>query len=227
MSQVADLETQPRHFIQAWRKHRGYSQEQLAQKAGLTQPTISRLERFTTDFTGQTLEAVARALRTTPGELLICDPELPHPVRFIPHTDPQLSQPGGEVDGQAGAGEHVSADDDLVEAGEPETGEIYVSAKSWKGDADAEDKAEDWLATCFDNLSSAERRDSESLGKPEADSGAGRTGIDEGKPPEGITAGRDIDLERRSMLPQIIDLLTDRDLGPGGFFIVCHRGGPE
>lgn len=59
-----------RFFLAAWRKHRGLSQEDLAERAGVTQGLISQLETGKTDYTGETLEKLAKALDCEPGDLL-------------------------------------------------------------------------------------------------------------------------------------------------------------
>lgn len=72
-----------RHFIKEWRTYRGYSQEKLADMTGLTQGYISQLERFLTDFTGETLEVLAEALMCDPADLLMRNPEDPDAIWSI------------------------------------------------------------------------------------------------------------------------------------------------
>jgi transcriptional regulator with XRE-family HTH domain len=63
-----------RTFIREWRKHRGLKQEELADCVGVTQETISRLERGQIAYTQQTLEAISDALDCDPADLIARDP---------------------------------------------------------------------------------------------------------------------------------------------------------
>lgn len=62
------------YFFRAWRKKRGMSQEELAAEMGVSTPTISQLETGKQGFTGDTLEALAKALNVEPWELLTRNP---------------------------------------------------------------------------------------------------------------------------------------------------------
>jgi transcriptional regulator with XRE-family HTH domain len=63
-----------RHFIKQWRKHRGLTQEQLAERIDVTPGTISQLELGRINYTQHTLELIADALQAAPGDLLNVDP---------------------------------------------------------------------------------------------------------------------------------------------------------
>lgn len=65
----------PRHFIREWRKHRGLTLEQLAERVGLTHGAISQLERGETNYTQPTLEAIADALQCEPADLIMRRPD--------------------------------------------------------------------------------------------------------------------------------------------------------
>lgn len=67
--------TRPRHYVREWRKHRGLTQETLAERIGKTHGAISQLERGLIDYTQGMLEALAYALRCEPGDLLSINPE--------------------------------------------------------------------------------------------------------------------------------------------------------
>lgn len=67
----------PRHFVRAWRKHRGYTLEQLAEIVGVTHGALSQLERGEVNYTQPMLEALAEALSCSPADLIIRDPESP------------------------------------------------------------------------------------------------------------------------------------------------------
>lgn len=64
----------PRHYVKEWRKHRGLSQEALAERIGKTHSAISQLERGKIDYTQGMLEALADALMCEPADLLMRDP---------------------------------------------------------------------------------------------------------------------------------------------------------
>jgi len=55
--------------IKELRKKRGYSQEQLAEKLGIAQNTLSKIETGENFLTADTLENLARVLNVTPNEL--------------------------------------------------------------------------------------------------------------------------------------------------------------
>lgn len=67
----------PRHFVRAWRKHRGYTLEQLAEIVGVTHGALSQLERGEVNYTQPMLEALADALACSPADLIMRDPSSP------------------------------------------------------------------------------------------------------------------------------------------------------
>lgn len=73
---VSRLKPHPkyRHFIRAWRKYRGLTQEQLAERVDLSTSSISQLETGEQGYSQGTLEALADALNCEPGDLLIRNP---------------------------------------------------------------------------------------------------------------------------------------------------------
>lgn len=64
-------------FLKQWRKHRGLTQEQLAERVGITQGMISHLENDKSDYSGQLLAELAYALQCEPGDLVMRDPTDP------------------------------------------------------------------------------------------------------------------------------------------------------
>lgn len=64
----------PRYFFREWRKHRGYTQEELAEIVGVTPSSISQLETGKQGFSDTTLLALANALACNPGDLLMRNP---------------------------------------------------------------------------------------------------------------------------------------------------------
>jgi transcriptional regulator with XRE-family HTH domain len=63
-----------RHFVRAWRKYRGLTQEQLADRIGVSGSNISLLESGKQNYTQRILEELALALGTSPASLLAEDP---------------------------------------------------------------------------------------------------------------------------------------------------------
>ena len=63
--------------LKAWRKHRGYTQDRLAEMTGLSKPYISQLERGERQYTQELLERFAEALRCDVPDLLMRDPTDP------------------------------------------------------------------------------------------------------------------------------------------------------
>lgn len=66
-----------RHFIREWRKARGYTLEQLAERIGMTHQNLGKIERGQVPFNQLLLEALADQLRCTPADLQIRDPSDP------------------------------------------------------------------------------------------------------------------------------------------------------
>lgn len=60
--------------LRAWRKHRGYSQQQLAEIIGTTKATISRIETRKQNWDQAFLQAAADALRCSAADLFMRDP---------------------------------------------------------------------------------------------------------------------------------------------------------
>lgn len=70
----ANPKTRRRTFIREWRKHRGLTLEQLAERIEVTAGALSQLERGLVNYTQAMLEALADELQTTPASLLIRNP---------------------------------------------------------------------------------------------------------------------------------------------------------
>ena len=60
-----------RHFIREWRKHRGYTQGQLAEMVGTSTATISRIEKLEQPYTQDLLELLSEALMVEPATLIM------------------------------------------------------------------------------------------------------------------------------------------------------------
>jgi len=75
---VADREP-PIHFLHQWRRHRALTQQQLAERAGLSHSTVSRLENGNADLTRNAAALLAAALLIDIADLFR-DPSDPHGV---------------------------------------------------------------------------------------------------------------------------------------------------
>jgi transcriptional regulator with XRE-family HTH domain len=76
-------EKKRRWYLKEWRKHRGYTQDRLAEMTGLSKPFISQLERGDRAYTQDTLELFAEALQCAPPDLLNRDPSEPEGIQSI------------------------------------------------------------------------------------------------------------------------------------------------
>nr|WP_321482697.1 helix-turn-helix transcriptional regulator [uncultured Cohaesibacter sp.] len=63
-----------RWYLREWRKHRGLTQEQLAEAIESTKQTVSRMESGMLPYNQPFLEACADVLKCQPAELLIGAP---------------------------------------------------------------------------------------------------------------------------------------------------------
>jgi transcriptional regulator with XRE-family HTH domain len=77
---VGSTSQRRRHFIQQWRKYRGLSQAELAEKIASSEANLSRLETGKQDYTQGMLEAIAAALETDVASLLTRDPKDGEPI---------------------------------------------------------------------------------------------------------------------------------------------------
>lgn len=72
-----------RTYFKEWRKFRGLTQEQLAERLELTQATVARIERGDIAYTQPVLEAMAEALGCSPADLIVRDPSDPSGIWSI------------------------------------------------------------------------------------------------------------------------------------------------
>ena len=70
-------------FVREWRKHRGYSLEQLAEMIGTTHATLSRIERGLLPYNQAFLERAAEMLMCEPADLLVRNPQDPEGIWSI------------------------------------------------------------------------------------------------------------------------------------------------
>jgi transcriptional regulator with XRE-family HTH domain len=69
-----------RIFLREWRKHRGYSLEQMAERLHMNKGALSRVERGERPYSQDFLEAAAEVLMTDPASLLMRDPSDPEGI---------------------------------------------------------------------------------------------------------------------------------------------------
>ena len=72
-----------RHFIREWRKHRGLSQEHLAERIGMNRAYLSKIESGKRRYDQPFLEAAADVLRCEPADLIVRDPSDPDGIWSI------------------------------------------------------------------------------------------------------------------------------------------------
>ena len=66
-----------RHFIREWRKFRGLTQVQLAERIGIDKTYLSKIEGGKRRYDQPFLEAAAEVLRCAPADLIMRDPTDP------------------------------------------------------------------------------------------------------------------------------------------------------
>jgi transcriptional regulator with XRE-family HTH domain len=71
------------HFIKEWRKHRGLTQEQLAERIGIDRGYLAKIESGKRRYDQPFLEAAAEVLRCEPADLIIRDPSDPDGIWSI------------------------------------------------------------------------------------------------------------------------------------------------
>jgi transcriptional regulator with XRE-family HTH domain len=72
-----------KHFIKEWRKFRGLTQIQLAERIGMNQGNLSKIESGTRQYDQEFLELAADALRCEVPDLLVRDPTGPEAIWSI------------------------------------------------------------------------------------------------------------------------------------------------
>ncbi len=70
-------------YLREWRKHRGYTQDQLGEMTSLSKGYISQLEIGTRQYTQELLELFAENLRCSPADLIMRPPEDPSGIWSI------------------------------------------------------------------------------------------------------------------------------------------------
>ena len=91
MAQFMDMAR--RVFIREWRKHRGLTLVQLANRVGVSQPTVSRIERGEQPYSQPILEAFADALGCEPADLIGRLPGAPNELTLLVNKLPPEAVP--------------------------------------------------------------------------------------------------------------------------------------
>jgi transcriptional regulator with XRE-family HTH domain len=79
MCQYVSMAAQ-RQYFKEWRKHRGLTQEQLAERIGIARSYLTKIERGDRRYDQPFLEAAADALRCSPADLIMRDPTDPEGI---------------------------------------------------------------------------------------------------------------------------------------------------
>lgn len=72
-----------RHFIREWRLAKSLTQEQLAERIGITKSYLSKIENGKKRYDQPFLEAAAEALSCEPADLIVRNPEDPEGIWSI------------------------------------------------------------------------------------------------------------------------------------------------
>lgn len=78
-----------RNYVRQWRKHRGLTQEKLAELTGYTPSSISQLETGTQGYEEATLVKLSQALDCKPGDLISGPPEEIAFISELRELDPE------------------------------------------------------------------------------------------------------------------------------------------
>lgn len=65
-----------RHFLRQWRKFRGYTLEQAAERVGMSHQNLGKIERGKVPYNETLLDLLADIYRTDKGSLIMRDPSL-------------------------------------------------------------------------------------------------------------------------------------------------------
>jgi transcriptional regulator with XRE-family HTH domain len=68
------------HYIKEWRKFRKLTQDELAERVGITRTYLSKIENAKRKYDQRFLEAAADALECTIADLLVRDPSEPEGI---------------------------------------------------------------------------------------------------------------------------------------------------
>lgn len=89
---LSRMPQQPRHFIKEWRKHKGLTQDQLAERIGIDKGYLSKIENGKRRYDQPFLEAAATVLQCAPADLIMRDPTDPDGIWSVWDTLPQAQR---------------------------------------------------------------------------------------------------------------------------------------
>lgn len=84
---------QQRIYLCEWREHRHLTQEQLADRIGISRVMVSKIERGLNPYHQAFLEAAALALMCEPADLLVRDPSKPEAIWTVWDNIPPANRP--------------------------------------------------------------------------------------------------------------------------------------
>jgi len=132
---------------------------------------------------------------------------------------------GREINREAAAGKEITADKNIVwRIKGNETHDISLDITRWQRNSDPEIGCMDGGKARLVNFSPPNWLKVERRGQGFTDTGAGGPGVNLSESVDIWAADNvaDNNLDRRPIFENIIDRLAKFDLGPNGFFIVCH-----
>ena len=63
-----------RHYVREWRKAKGWTQEFMSEKIGISRAYLAQIETGARDYSQDFLESAAAVIGCTPAELIMRDP---------------------------------------------------------------------------------------------------------------------------------------------------------
>ncbi|MBV8661479.1 MAG: helix-turn-helix transcriptional regulator [Hyphomicrobiales bacterium] len=98
---IAPRQLPRRVFFREWRKYRGLTQEQAAERMGILQGTLSKTERGEIRYTQDFLESASAAYGCDQGALLsinpLVDDPLQHAIADLRQAPPELQRRAANV----------------------------------------------------------------------------------------------------------------------------------
>lgn len=86
MARTKSKDGPPRHFLRAWRKAKGHTLEQVAERIGMTSQNLGKVERGLVPYTQTLLELLAVEYGTEPASLIMRDPADPAGIWSVHDT---------------------------------------------------------------------------------------------------------------------------------------------
>lgn len=89
----SNFKTKRKTYVREWRKFRGLTLEQLAERVGVTAGALSQLERGEVNYTQPMLEALADELDCAPADLIMRDPKAEVGLHLVWNRIPTEDKP--------------------------------------------------------------------------------------------------------------------------------------